>query len=114
MDVTLRRRPANHQVGGAVGGFDAEHDWVGSRRRMAIIGSQDLLVGLALVLFFFGAKRLPEIARSLGKSMQEFKKGISGEAEESETSAPRSCASCKTPLDAAWTHCPRCGTVALP
>ncbi len=41
-----------------------------------MIGSQDLLVGLALVLFFFGAKRLPEMARSLGKSMQEFKKGV--------------------------------------
>lgn len=88
-----------------------------------MIGSQDLLVGLALVLFFFGAKRLPEMARSLGKSMQEFKKGISGEAEEGEssqvaipavvtTSAPRTCASCKTPLDPAWTHCPRCGTAA--
>ncbi len=50
-----------------------------------MIGSQDLLVGLAIVLFFFGAKRLPEIARSLGTSMKEFKKGVAGDAEASDS-----------------------------
>ncbi len=35
---------------------------------------QILLVVLVLVLLF-GAKRLPELARSLGKSLSEFKKG---------------------------------------
>ena len=38
-----------------------------------MIGSQDLLVGLAIVLLLFGAKKLPELAASLGKSMKEFK-----------------------------------------
>ena len=45
-----------------------------------MIGSQDLLVGLAIALFFCGAKRLPEIARSLGTAMKEFSKGVSGNA----------------------------------
>jgi TatA/E family protein of Tat protein translocase len=42
-----------------------------------MIGSQDLVVGLVIVLVLFGAKRLPELAASLGKSMREFKKGVS-------------------------------------
>ena len=75
-----------------------------------MIGSQDLLVGLAIALFFFGAKRLPEIARSLGTAMKEFGQGVSGNAEVGVN--PRSCASCKSPLEAEWTHCPRCGGAA--
>ncbi|MBI4354464.1 MAG: twin-arginine translocase TatA/TatE family subunit [Candidatus Omnitrophica bacterium] len=40
------------------------------------IGLPELLVILLLVLLLFGAKRLPEIARGLGKSIHEFKKGV--------------------------------------
>ncbi len=36
-----------------------------------------LLIVLLIVLVIFGAKRLPEIGRSLGSSAREFKKGIS-------------------------------------
>ena len=53
-----------------------------------MIGSQDLLVGLAIVLFLFGAKKLPELAASLGKSMKEFKKGVSETGEEEPSKAP--------------------------
>lgn len=42
------------------------------------IGFPELLVILLIVLLLFGAKRLPEIARGLGKSVQEFKKGVTG------------------------------------
>ncbi len=41
-----------------------------------------LIILLVIVLLIFGAKRLPEIARSLGSSTREFKKGISGDPEE--------------------------------
>jgi sec-independent protein translocase protein TatA len=41
-----------------------------------MIGSQDLMVGLVIVLVLFGAKKLLELAGSLGKSMKEFKKGV--------------------------------------
>ena len=40
------------------------------------IGFPELLVILLIVLLLFGAKRLPEIARGLVKSIHEFKKGI--------------------------------------
>jgi sec-independent protein translocase protein TatA len=40
------------------------------------IGFPELLVILLIVLLLFGAKRLPEIARGLGKSLHEFKKGF--------------------------------------
>jgi len=40
------------------------------------IGLPELLVVLVIVLLLFGAKRLPEIARGLGKSIQEFRKGV--------------------------------------
>ena len=40
------------------------------------IGFPELLVVLLIILLLFGAARLPEIARSLGKSMKEFKKGV--------------------------------------
>ena len=40
------------------------------------LGTQELMVILVIVLVLFGGSKLPEIARSLGKSMREFKKGI--------------------------------------
>lgn len=40
------------------------------------IGVPELLIILLLVLVLFGAKRVPELARSLGRSILEFKKGL--------------------------------------
>ncbi|OGQ50306.1 MAG: preprotein translocase [Deltaproteobacteria bacterium RIFCSPLOWO2_02_FULL_47_10] len=40
------------------------------------IGWTEIIVILAVVLILFGAKRLPDLARSIGKSLNEFKKGM--------------------------------------
>jgi len=85
------------------------------------LGAQELLVILVIVLVLFGGSKLPDLAKSLGRSMKEFKKGIGAESEEEPAPTPppvatpdpkaaQACAYCKSPLEADWSHCPRCGT----
>jgi sec-independent protein translocase protein TatA len=56
--------------------------------------AQELLIVLLIVLLIFGARKLPDLARSLGASAKEFRKGVSegsedaGEAQASEVPAP--------------------------
>lgn len=40
------------------------------------IGLPEILLILFLALLLFGAKKLPELARSMGKSLKEFKHGM--------------------------------------
>ena len=42
------------------------------------VGFPELIILLLVLLLVFGAKRLPEMGRSLGKGMREFKDGVSG------------------------------------
>ena len=42
------------------------------------IGLPELVVLLVVLLLIFGPKRLPEMGRSLGKGMREFKDSITG------------------------------------
>ena len=42
------------------------------------IGVQELLIVLVLALIILGPKRLPEVGRSIGSGMREFKDSISG------------------------------------
>lgn len=39
------------------------------------IGTTELILILLIILLLFGAKKLPEISRALGRSLKEFKKG---------------------------------------
>jgi sec-independent protein translocase protein TatA len=45
---------------------------------MPNVGPLEILGLLLLALLLFGAKRLPEIGKSLGRGMREFKDSISG------------------------------------
>lgn len=42
------------------------------------LGVPEVLVILLVVLLVFGASKLPEIGRSLGKSLREFREGMQG------------------------------------
>jgi sec-independent protein translocase protein TatA len=42
------------------------------------IGATEMIILLVVILVVFGPKRLPEMGRSLGKGMREFKDSISG------------------------------------
>lgn len=53
------------------------------------LGYQELLLILLIVLVLFGASRLPELARSLGASVKEFKKGVSETKDESASAAKK-------------------------
>jgi sec-independent protein translocase protein TatA len=44
---------------------------------MPSIGAPELLVILVLALIIFGPRRLPEIGRTIGKSMREFRRAAS-------------------------------------
>lgn len=39
------------------------------------LGMGELIVILLIILLLFGAKKLPEISKALGKSIKQFKKG---------------------------------------
>ncbi|MCM1521359.1 MAG: twin-arginine translocase TatA/TatE family subunit [Muribaculaceae bacterium] len=40
------------------------------------LGTGEIIVILVVVLLLFGAKRIPELARSLGKGVSSFKEGL--------------------------------------
>lgn len=62
-------------------------------------GPQELLLILLILVLLFGARRLPELSRSIGKSISEFKRGrkegekelaeAGGEEESGEAKAPK-------------------------
>jgi sec-independent protein translocase protein TatA len=71
---------------------------------MPNIGPMEIVGLLLLALLLFGAKRLPEIGRSLGTGMREFKDSVSGEKKEkaetrSELPPPAPAATTAAPQD---------------
>ena len=54
-------------------------------------GGAELIIILVVILLLFGSTRLPQLARGMGKSISEFKKGIAegGQDEEREVAERR-------------------------
>jgi sec-independent protein translocase protein TatA len=46
---------------------------------MPNIGPMELVIVLVIALIVLGPKRLPEVGRSVGKGMREFKESLSGD-----------------------------------
>lgn len=46
------------------------------------LSTTDLLIILGIILLLFGAKKLPELSRSIGSSARELRKGLSGDDKE--------------------------------
>jgi sec-independent protein translocase protein TatA len=55
---------------------------------MPNIGPLELAIVLIIALVVFGPKRLPELGRSLGRGIREFRGSLSGEREDDDE-APR-------------------------
>ncbi len=55
---------------------------------MPEIGITGLIILLVVALLVFGPKRLPEIGRSLGRGMREFKDSVTGHDEKAELPPP--------------------------
>jgi len=48
------------------------------------LGPWELLIILLIVLLLFGATRVPEVGRSLGKGLREFKEGVTSPSSDDE------------------------------
>ena len=53
------------------------------------LGFPEIMIILVIVLLLFGAKRIPEIAGSMGKGIKEFKKNINEATREIDADPPR-------------------------
>ena len=85
------------------------------------IGPWELLILLVIVLLVFGPKRLPEMGRSLGRGMREFKNSISEKhlddddepsrpALSASTQADRRCRACSATNTPDAAYCASCGS----
>ena len=55
---------------------------------MPQFGVMEIAIGLVIGLLVFGPKKLPELGRGLGSSMRDFRRGLSGEADNDPPAQP--------------------------
>ena len=74
---------------------------------MSLPGGTEILLVLFVVMLLFGAKKVPELARSMGRAGKEFKTGLKeSEAETVLQEGP--CPFCATDVPAEAKFCPGC------
>jgi len=92
---------------------------------MGNLGAPELILIVLVILIFFGAKKIPEIAQGLGKGIREFRKAsrdiqdeIEKEINISPNAAPLPSASkcyyCASPVAPEARFCPGCGKSLAP
>lgn len=77
---------------------------------MSFPGGTEMLIVLAVVMLLFGAKKVPELARSMGRAGKEFKSGLKEGAPEKRVEGP--CPFCEKDVPASAEFCPGCGKSA--
>lgn len=59
------------------------------------LGGTELIIILVIVLILFGPKRLPQLGKSLGKTMKAVRDGVDGKDEDEDAAEPKEKASAK-------------------
>jgi len=57
---------------------------------MGGLGLKEVLLIVFIIVILFGAKRIPEVARGMGRGVREFKEGMQGEPKETPKSGDSS------------------------
>ena len=55
---------------------------------MGSLGTAEVIIILVMLLALFGGKKIPGVARSLGRSLNEFKAGLRDEPSSTESPTP--------------------------
>ena len=81
--------------------------------QLAFIESPMQLLLIFLIIFvIFGAKKLPTMAKDIGRGIREFKKSVSGENDEDEKDEKKealACAKCGAQVKPGNKFCTECG-----
>jgi sec-independent protein translocase protein TatA len=75
---------------------------------MGQLGLPELIVILVIVVFLFGANRIPELAKGVGSAIRNFR----NETEGRDSAAPKAaaCPSCSTVNEPDSRFCRKCGS----
>ncbi len=57
---------------------------------MGRIGTVEIIIILAIIILIFGARKLPELAKAIGKSVVELKDGLKGSTRDDESATNNS------------------------